>query len=89
MYLSDFGSLPDGRSYLVMGICRGRTLSDALKQESFTVQRACMVALQLVRGILAVHEKGIVHRRPRSIITVEMGFDASSEKARNEVDSRT
>ncbi len=73
VYLSDFGSLPDGRSYLVMEYLQGRTLSDALKQESFTVQRACMVALQLVRGILAVHEKGIVHRdlKPDNVFLIE------------------
>ena len=62
VYLSDFGSLPDGRSFLVMEYLQGRTLSDAMKQGPFEVQRACMVALQLVRGILAVHAKGIVHR---------------------------
>ena len=73
VYLSDFGSLPDGRSFLVMEYLQGRTLSDAMKQGPFEVQRACMVALQLVRGILAVHAKGIVHRdlKPDNVLLIE------------------
>ncbi len=73
IYLLDFGSLPDGRSYLVMEFLQGRTLTDAIRQGPMDVARACVIALQLVRGIAAVHQKGIVHRdlKPDNVFLLE------------------
>ncbi|MBL9002756.1 MAG: protein kinase [Myxococcales bacterium] len=73
IYLLDFGSLPDGRSYLVMEFLQGRTLTDAIRQGPMDVARACVIALQLVRGIAAVHAKGIVHRdlKPDNVFLIE------------------
>lgn len=72
VYLSDFGPLPNGRSYLVMEYLEGNTLTQLLKQEPLDVLRACMLGLQIVRGVAAAHEQGIVHRdlKPDNIFVI-------------------
>ena len=62
VYVSDFGLLPDGRSYLVMEFMRGQTLSAALKAGRLETLRACRIAVQIARGLQAVHDQNIVHR---------------------------
>jgi serine/threonine-protein kinase len=62
VFLSDFGVLPDGRSYLVMELLRGTTLSQLLAQGRVEVHRACRIAAQTAHGLQAVHDQGIIHR---------------------------
>ena len=62
VYISDFGLLPDGRSYLVMEFLQGPTLSRVLSGGRLSVARACQIARQIADGLAAVHHKGIVHR---------------------------
>ncbi|MFO0580248.1 MAG: serine/threonine-protein kinase [Polyangia bacterium] len=62
VFISDFGVLPDGRSYLVMEYLEGPTLAAQLKQGPLDPLRACRIALQIARGMRAVHQHGIVHR---------------------------
>ncbi|HRI51944.1 MAG TPA: protein kinase [Pseudomonadota bacterium] len=62
VYVSDFGLLPDGRSYLVMEFMPGQTLSQALKGGKLEPLRACRIAVQIARGLQAVHDLDIVHR---------------------------
>ena len=63
--ISDFGVLSDGRSYLVMEFLRGPTLAKVLKDaQHLDAKRACHIALQIARGLHAVHDQGIVHRGP-------------------------
>ena len=72
--ISDFGVLPDGRSYLVMEFLRGPTLAKVLKTASqLDAKRACHIALQIARGLHAVHDQGIVHRdlKPENIFLLE------------------
>jgi HEAT repeat protein/tRNA A-37 threonylcarbamoyl transferase component Bud32 len=69
VFISDFGVLPDGRSYLVMEYLEGPTLAAQLKQGPLDPLRACRIALQIARGMRAVHQHGIVHRdlKPQNI----------------------
>ena len=73
VFLSDFGVLPDGRSYLVMELLRGTTLSQLLAQGRVEVHRACRIAAQTAHGLQAVHDQGIIHRdlKPENIFLLE------------------
>lgn len=62
VYVSDFGLLPDGRTFLVMEYMNGETLSSALKKGPMEPLRACRIAVQIARGLQAVHDQNIVHR---------------------------
>ena len=64
VYISDFGVLPDGRTYLVMEYLSGKTLGSVLTAQGPRLDplRACRIAVQIARGLQAVHDKGIVHR---------------------------
>ena len=62
VYISDFGVLDDGRSYIVMEYLQGQTLSRVLLRGRLSPARSCQIAEQIADGLQAVHEKGIVHR---------------------------
>jgi serine/threonine protein kinase len=62
VYISDFGILDDGRSYLVMELLRGPTLGRVMRDGPMEPPRACKIAAQIAIGLQAVHDRGIVHR---------------------------
>jgi len=71
--VSDFGVLPDDRSYLAMEFLRGPTLSKVISQGPLDALRMCRIAVQIARGLQAVHDKSIIHRdlKPDNIFLVE------------------
>lgn len=73
VFISDFGVLPDGRSYLVMEYLEGPTLAALLKKGPLDPLRACRIAVQIARGMKAVHQHGIVHRdlKPQNIFLLD------------------
>ncbi len=73
VYIADFGVLPDGRAFLEMEFIDGRTLSAELQKGAIDVLRACHIAMQIARGLQAVHEKGIIHRdmKPDNVFLIE------------------
>ena len=62
VYVTDFGTLPDGRPYLVMEYLAGRTLDAVHKEGPLAPRRAVHIALEIVRGVRAIHKQGILHR---------------------------
>ena len=62
VYISDFGVLDDGRAFLEMEFLDGRTLGAELRKGPMPVLRACQIAVQMARGLQAVHDKGTIHR---------------------------
>ena len=62
VFISDFGVLPSGQSFLAMEFLRGKTLTAALSKGAVDPLRVCRIGMQIARGMQAVHDQGIVHR---------------------------
>jgi eukaryotic-like serine/threonine-protein kinase len=61
--VTDFGTSPDGQLYLVMERLVGRTLEEEVKERGpLPVEEAVAIVVQMLRGLEAAHEVGVVHR---------------------------
>ena len=72
----DFGTTPEGLSYLVMEHVAGRTLAEVLDQEGrLAPARAADIVEQALGGLEAAHAAGIVHRdlKPGNLMLVPSG----------------
>jgi eukaryotic-like serine/threonine-protein kinase len=58
----DFGTLPDGRPYLVMERLQGEDLSHWIARGPVSSERASHWLIQACAGLSAAHAAGIVHR---------------------------
>jgi serine/threonine-protein kinase len=72
--LFDVGS-QDGAPYLVTELLEGEDLGARLRTGPLPVPRAAAIAVQVARGLAAVHEKGIIHRdlKPTNIFLTGNG----------------
>lgn len=62
-----FGTLPDGRPYLVMELLEGESLEARLaRQKKLSVQEAIALLLPLLQALEAAHAAGFVHRDIKS-----------------------
>ena len=52
----------NGMSFLVMELVEGEELADRISRGPMPADEASAIALQVIRGLQAAHEKGIVHR---------------------------
>jgi len=67
----DYGTLPEGGTYLVMQLVKGSSLQDLMVEEgAMAWQKACEVAAQVADALATAHEVGIVHRdlKPDNIL---------------------
>jgi len=82
VYISDFGQLADGRNYLAMEFLKGRPLSDVVARGPLPVLQALGIAVQIARGLQAVHSCGIIHRdiKPANVLLVEQDGNADVVK---------
>src|SRR5260221_5954064 len=64
-----FGVGTGDRPYLVTELLDGETLRSVLERGPVSLKRAAEVALQLVAGLTAAHDRGVVHRdlKPENI----------------------
>lgn len=78
----DFGLFSDGRAYLVMECIDGQTLSNIIKSGALAPRRACHIALQIARGLEAVHAEGVIHRdlKPENIFIIGNGVNVDLVK---------
>jgi eukaryotic-like serine/threonine-protein kinase len=61
--VSDLGSLPDGRPFLVMERLRGRPVIDVIRADgALEPGRAISLARQIAEALRAAHGAGVVHR---------------------------
>jgi eukaryotic-like serine/threonine-protein kinase len=70
----DFGT-QDGIAYAAMELLDGETLRARLDAGPIPQKQAVDYALQMVKGLSAVHEKGVVHRdlKPANLLVCEDG----------------
>jgi len=69
-----YGTLTDGRQYLVMDLLVGETLSTRLAREPLPLADAVLVMDQVSSALAAAHAKGIVHRdlKPDNVFLVDV-----------------
>jgi serine/threonine-protein kinase len=60
--VTDFGTLPDGRSFLVMELVEGATLQNVIDQGPLDPPRAIHLCRMIAAALDAAHDCGIVHR---------------------------
>ncbi|MFN2532661.1 MAG: serine/threonine-protein kinase [Pyrinomonadaceae bacterium] len=72
--VTDFGRSPEGVFFLVMEYVEGETLYDLLRREgTLNPQRAGNILRQVVAGVQAAHDEGILHRdlKPANIFIMQ------------------
>ena len=76
--VSDLGSLPDGRPYLVMERLYGQTLAELVDDRGkLPIAEAVHIIMQVLAGLAAVHLRGVVHRdiKPENVFLAQhQGF---------------
>lgn len=78
VHVEDFGTTPDGTSFLVMELVGGRTLERVIAEEApFSAARAALITRQIAAGLGAAHEGGFVHRdvKPSNAMVFGAGAD--------------
>lgn len=77
--VEDFGTSPEGRTFLVMELVHGRTLLEVIAQEApIPPVRAGLFLKQMLEGLGAAHGGGFVHRdvKPANVM---VGYDGAKE----------
>src|SRR5882672_7980700 len=72
--VTDFGKSPDGVFFLVMEYVAGESLYQLLRREgTLDLQRTVTILGQVVAGVEAAHDAGILHRdlKPANIFTMQ------------------
>lgn len=73
----DAGTSANGRVFYVMELLRGKTLREALLDVvAYAPAAACRLMLQLLAGLGAAHEAGLIHRdiKPENVFLCEGGL---------------
>ena len=79
--VTDFGKSPDGVFFLVMEYVEGETLYHLLRREgTVNPQRAANIMRQVVAGVEAAHDAGILHRdlKPANIFIMQQRRKAAA-----------
>jgi eukaryotic-like serine/threonine-protein kinase len=71
--VTDFGTLQDGRSYLVMELVDGQTIDQLLSEGALDPLRAVLLVRQISLALEAAHRAGVVHRdlKPANIFVLD------------------
>lgn len=73
--INDLGNTADGSQYLVMEALKGASLADRLIHGPISLSMTAYIGCQVLSGLHAAHEAGIIHRdmKPDNIYLVETG----------------
>jgi predicted Ser/Thr protein kinase len=65
----------DDQLFIASEYVRGRTLRSELAQAPFTEQRACTIAAEIARALVAAHAAGVIHRdlKPENVLLTDAG----------------
>jgi serine/threonine protein kinase len=80
--VTDFGQTSDGVFFLVMEYVEGETLYQLLRREgTVSPQRAASIMRQVVAGVEAAHDEGILHRdlKPANIFLMQQKRKVTGE----------
>ncbi|HEX6285124.1 MAG TPA: serine/threonine-protein kinase, partial [Pyrinomonadaceae bacterium] len=80
--VTDFGQTPEGVFFLVMEYVEGETLYQLLRREgTVSPQRAASIMRQVVAGVEAAHDEGILHRdlKPANIFLMQQKRKVTSD----------
>jgi serine/threonine protein kinase/ribosomal protein L37E len=79
--VTDFGKSPEGIFFLVMEYVEGETLYQLLRREgTLNIQRTAALLRQIVAGVDAAHDEGILHRdlKPANIFIMQQRRKSAS-----------
>lgn len=79
--VTDFGKSPEGVFFLVMEYVEGETLYQLLRREgTLNIQRTAFLLRQIVGGVEAAHDEGILHRdlKPANIFIMQQRRKSSA-----------
>jgi len=71
--ITDFGTTPDGRPFMVMELLEGKSLAERMNEQPlFGVPDVIRIGARVLSGLGAVHDAGIVHRdlKPENVFLV-------------------
>jgi len=68
-----FGTLPDGRSYLIMDLLVGESLRKRVKRGPLPVEETVRILDEVASALAAAHDKGFIHRdlKPDNVYLVD------------------
>jgi serine/threonine-protein kinase len=73
--MTDYGTTPDGLTYIAMELLNGVTLEKEIKETGgLTPERVTKITLQILKSLAEAHAHGLVHRdlKPANIMLVEI-----------------
>lgn len=73
--IHEYGNMEDGQPYIVMELIRGEMLSDSIRENKLTIQRAIEITIDVAQALAEAHQHNIIHRdiKPSNIGITERG----------------
>ena len=71
--VTDFGTSPNGRSFLVMELVHAATLEAVLEKGALSVRRSLLLARRIANALQAAHIRGVIHHdlKPSNVFVDE------------------
>lgn len=75
-HVYEVGEAEDGRYFMAMSYCEGRSLRDVIKSGPAPPRESFSIAFGIAQGLWAAHRRNIIHRdiKPANVILTDDGF---------------